>query len=208
MHKLRMVSLNKLTSKTLMTNETVELYIQDRILAKILLPIIPRWVKPNYLTVLRFILIPPVIYLLWQENWSWLVPLFLFAGFTDVLDGSLARVRRQITLWGTIADPAADKLLVGSVAVIFVAREVSFLLAFTMVLMEFLVILGAYSRQRRGEYISANWSGKIKMLLQVMGLVSLFLVQFGLPGAFGLAGIAMLVASLFFAVLSLVTYGL
>ena len=203
-----MTSKASLTSKALMTNETVELYFHDRILAKILLPVIPHWIKPNHLTVLRFILIPPVVYLLWLENWNLLVPLFVFAGSTDMLDGSLARVRKQITLWGTIADPAADKLLIGSVAVLFIAREVSFLLAFILVFMEILIILGAWSRQRRGEYLSANWSGKIKMLLQVMGLVFLFMSKFSWCTWFDELGIAMMIASLPFSIVSLISYGL
>jgi len=203
-----MTSKASLTSKALMTNETVELYFHDRILAKILLPVIPHWIKPNHLTVLRFILIPPVVYLLWLENWNLLVPLFVFAGSTDMLDGSLARVRKQITLWGTIADPAADKLLIGSVAVLFIAREVSFLLAFVLVFMEILIVLGAWSRQRRGEYLSANWSGKIKMLLQVVGLVFLFLSKFGWATWFDEVGIAMMVVSLLFSIVSLISYGL
>ncbi len=196
-----------LTSKTLMTNETVVLCRHDRVLAKILLPIIPAWIKPNHITVLRFFLIPPVAYLTWTENWSVLIPLFLFAGFTDLLDGTLARVRKQITLWGTIADPAADKLLIGSVAVLFLA-QVSFLLAFVLVFLEVLIVLGAYLRKRRGEYISANWSGKIKMFLQVVGLAFLFLAKFGLADYLDTIGISVLVTSLGFAVLSLLTYGL
>ncbi|MDD2785463.1 MAG: CDP-alcohol phosphatidyltransferase family protein [Patescibacteria group bacterium] len=197
-----------LTSRNLMTNETAVLSFHDKILAKIFLPIIPNWIKPNHLTVLRFIMIPPVAYLTWTENWEYMIPMFLIAGFTDVLDGSLARVRKQITLWGTIADPAADKLLIGSVAVLFLSKEVSFLLAFILVFMEVLIVLGAYSRRRRGEYLSANWSGKLKMLLQVFGLSTLLIAQFGYSNILNPLGVGMLVVSLGFAVMSLITYGL
>lgn len=197
-----------LTSRSLMTNETVVLCRHDRILAKIFLPIIPHWIKPNHLTVLRFIMVPFVAYLTWVQNWNWLIPVFLIAGFTDLLDGTLARVRKQITLWGTIADPAADKLLIGSVAVLFLASEISFLLAFTLVFLELLIVLGAYLRQRRGEYISANWSGKIKMLLQVIGIAGLIIAEF--TGLVWLTPVfvVVIVASFIFAIMSLVTYGL
>ncbi|MFA6160933.1 MAG: CDP-alcohol phosphatidyltransferase family protein [Patescibacteria group bacterium] len=197
-----------LTSRNLMTNETAVLSFHDKILAKIFLPIIPNWIKPNHLTVLRFIMIPPVAYLTWTENWEYMIPMFLIAGFTDVLDGSLARVRKQITLWGTIADPAADKLLIGSVAVLFLSKEVSFLLAFILVFMEVLIVLGAYSRRKRGEYLSANWSGKLKMLLQVFGLSTLLIAQFGYSNILNPLGVGMLIVSLGFAVMSLITYGL
>lgn len=197
-----------LTSRSLMTNETAVLSFHDKILAKIFLPIIPNWIKPNHLTVLRFLMIPPVAYLTWTENWVYMIPTFLIAGFTDVLDGSLARVRKQITLWGTIADPAADKLLIGSVAVLFLSKEVSFLLAFLLVFMEVLIVLGAYSRRKRGEYLSANWSGKIKMFLQVSGLSCLLLAQFGLADILNPLGVFLIILSLGFAVTSLITYGL
>ena len=197
-----------LTQKTFMTNETVQLYFQDRVLAKTLIPLIPNWIKPNHLTVLRFFLIPFVIYDMYFEAWPIAIPLFLFAGFTDVLDGSLARVRKQITLWGTIADPTADKLLIGSVACIFIVREVHHLLALGILFVEFLIVLSAYMRKRRGEYVSANGSGKVKMFLQVVGVTCLFLGKlYAAPWLFA-AGTGLLVISLGFAVMSLVSYGL
>lgn len=197
-----------LTSRSLMTNDTIVLYSHDRILAKTVLPLIPKWVKPNHLTVVRFISIPFVAYLTWTENWAWLIPVFILSGLTDMFDGTLARVRKQITLWGTIADPAADKLLIGSVAVLFLAKEVSFLLAFVLVFLEFLIILGAYVRKRRGEYISANWSGKMKMLLQVIAIAGLIIGKLFALAWLTPICVALIITSFFFAIVSLVTYGL
>jgi cardiolipin synthase (CMP-forming) len=200
--------MKRLFETSFMTNETVRLYFHDRIMAQTFVPLIPKFVKPNHITVLRFFLIPFNIYFLWIENWHILIPLFLLTGFTDVLDGSLARLRKQITLWGTIADPAADKILMGSVATIFIVREVDYLLAFTLVLLELLIILGAWSRKSRGEYISANWTGKIKMALQVTGIALLFIGKMtGSPIAF-VSGTVIVVVSLAFAVMSLISYGL
>jgi len=200
--------MKNLFETSFMTNETVKLYFQDHLLAKTLIPLVPRWIKPNHITVLRFFLIPINIYFLWTEQWNILIPLFLFTGFTDLLDGSLARVRKQITLWGTIADPTADKLLMGSVAVIFIVREVDYLLAFTLILLELLIVLGAYSRQKRGEYISANWSGKIKMALQVIGIALLFIGKMTNEPISFIAGTVIVIASLGFAALSIISYGL
>lgn len=201
-------SMKRLFETSFMTNETVRLYFHDRIMAQLFVPLVPKFIRPNHITALRFFLIPFNIYFLWIENWQVLIPLFLFTGFTDILDGSLARLRKQITLWGTIADPAADKLLMGSVATIFVLREVDYLLAFTLVLLELLIVLGAWSRKRRGEYISANWTGKIKMALQVVAITLLFIGKMtGEPITF-MVGTVILVISLGFSVLSLITYGL
>lgn len=197
-----------LTKRNFMTNDTVTLYVQDRVLAKILLPFIPRFITPNHVTLLRLFLIPLNIYFVWTEQFSILLPLFAFTAFTDMVDGALARVRKQITLWGSIMDPAADKLLMASVGGIFIVNQVNYLLAFTMILMEFLIVMGAYSRRRRGEYISANGSGKVKFFLQSVGFgLMLLSVVIGVPWLLWF-GAMMIIASIPFAVVSLMTYGL
>jgi len=197
-----------LTRRSFMTNENVELYIQDRILAKILLPFIPKSVLPNHITGIRFVLIPFNVYYLITEQWSILIPLFIITAFTDMLDGALARVRKQITLWGAILDPTADKLLVASVGGIFLFMEVNKLLALAVIMMEILIVFGAYSRRRHGEYISANGSGKIKMVLQVCAIVCLISAKVFFFSWLTWLGTTLLVISLFFAFLSFVTYGL
>jgi len=191
-----------------MTNENVELYVQDRILAKILLPFIPHWIKPNHVTILRLFLIPFNIYFLFIERWDILIPLFVFTALTDMIDGAMARVRKQITLWGAILDPTADKLLIASVVGIFVVREIHHLLAFTIILLEILIVLGGYMRRRRGEYICANGAGKIKMVLQVFGIGFMFLAK--ITGIIGFTwfGGGLLGISIIFAIISLVTYGI
>ncbi len=192
----------------LMTNETVKLYWHDRILAKTILRLIPRDVRPNHLTILRFLLTPFVLYYLWRENWPVVVPLFLFAALTDALDGSLARTRKQITMWGTVADPAADKLLIGSVVALFVAQEIDIVFATIIIVIELMIILTGLARRRRGEYVSANWYGKLKMLFQVVGVTALLIarwsgIQLFVPFSIGTLSIAIV-----FAVISLLTYGL
>ena len=197
-----------LTRKHFMTNETVELYFQDRILAKIFIPIIPHWIKPNHITILRFILIPFNLYFLVQENWQFLLYLFIFTALTDLVDGALARVRKQITFLGSVLDPLADKIFILSVGGLFILQEVHYILVFTMALLEFLIILGGYVRERRGEYVSANGSGKIKMFLQVLGFSFLLLSKVVGISLFYWIGLVIIVASLPFAVISLITYGL
>jgi CDP-diacylglycerol--glycerol-3-phosphate 3-phosphatidyltransferase len=192
----------------LMTNETVKLYWHDRILAKTLLRLIPRDVRPNHLTILRFLLTPFVLYYLWRENWPVVVPLFLFAALTDALDGSLARTRKQITMWGTVADPAADKLLIGSVVALFVAQEIDVVFATIIIVIELMIILTGLARRRRGEYVSANWYGKLKMLFQVAGVTMLLIARWSGIQLFVPFSIGTLSVAIVFAVVSLLTYGL
>lgn len=193
----------------LMTNENVTLYAHDRWLDQTLLRLIPRDVKPNHLTMLRVILTPFILYYLWFEAWSVVVPLFLFAALTDVLDGSIARTRKQITMWGTVADPVADKLLIGSVVVLFVAQEVNLIFAGIIVLIELLIVLTAVIRNHRGrEYYSANWYGKLKMVFQVIGVTALLVARWSGLELFVPFSIGTLSVAIAFAVMSLYTYGL
>jgi len=190
----------------LMTNENIVLAPHDKIMGAVFVRWLPRFVRPNQLTVLRVILTPIVLWLLWSEQWSWAFWLFLFAALTDALDGSLARLRKQITLWGTMADPVADKLLIGSAVVVFVAREVNVLFAAVIVSVELLIVAGALYRRRQGRYASANHYGKIKMLLQVTGVALLILAKISglhLATPFGVGTLSLAIA---FAVLSLLTY--
>jgi len=192
----------------LMTNETIKLYWHDHLLAKTILRFIPRDVRPNHITILRVILTPFVLYFLWRHDWAVVVPLFLFAALTDAIDGSLARTRKQITLWGTVADPAADKLLIGSVVFLFVAKEISMEFATIILVIELLIILTGAVRRRRGEYVSANWYGKMKMVFQVVGVTALLIAKWSGVDLFVPFSIGTFSIGIVFAVISLLTYGL
>lgn len=191
-----------------MTNENVRLYPHDKVLAKTVIRLIPGFVRPNHFTVLRLLMTPFVLVALWEELWLVALVAFLFAASTDALDGSLARIRKQITMWGTMADPIADKLLVGSVVLLFVAREVNPIFAGFIVLIEFMIAGGAIYRKRRGIMSSANEFGKIKMFLQVLGVAILLAAKLlGMPTAVPFA-VGTLAVAIVFAIVSLFTYGI
>ena len=190
----------------LMTNENVREYPHDKVLKYTLLPLIPDWITPNMVTVLRAILVPFNLYYVWREDWAVAVPFFLLTAFTDVLDGSLARTRKEISLWGTIADPIADKLLIGSVVILFVAREINVMFAAVMLIIEGLIALMAYRRFSKGDISSANWFGKIKMFLQCTGVTALLIARWSgivmfVPFSKGVLSLAIV-----FAIISLYTY--
>ncbi|MEI7512178.1 MAG: CDP-alcohol phosphatidyltransferase family protein [Candidatus Uhrbacteria bacterium] len=190
----------------LMTNENIVLAPHDRFMGAVFVRWLPRFLRPNHFTVLRIILTPFVLGLLWTKHWPAALALFLFAALTDAIDGSMARLRKQITLWGTMADPVADKLLIGSAVIVFVAREVNMSFAVVMVLVELLIIAGALYRRRQGRYASANHYGKIKMLLQVIGVALLILAKLAGLHLVAPFGVGVLSLAIVFAVLSLLTY--
>ncbi len=191
----------------LMTNENVRLFFHDKIIEKTLLRLIPKELKPNHLTIFRVLITPLVLYFLWFENWAMVVPIFLLAALTDVLDGSLARTRKQITLWGTAADPVADKLLIGTVVILFVAKEINPIFAAIIVLIEMMIVITGAIRHRKTGFISANWYGKMKMLLQVAGVTALLIARWSGLDMFVPLSIGTLSLATVFALISLYTYG-
>lgn len=179
----------------------------DKILVKILLPIIPKWVTPNMVTWFRFITIPFVIYLLVQESYTYGLILFAVSSFSDAIDGSLARTRNQVTDWGKMFDPLADKLLVGSAVLILVSRFLNIYLTATIIGLEFFLILGAYYRKRtQGIPIEAEVSGKVKMVLQSLGVLSILLSVAFHISAFLVIAQYLLYLAIVFAIISLVVY--
>ncbi len=72
------------------------------------------WTAPNQLTLLRLIFVPFVIINVMDSNYGWALVLFVLAGLSDALDGTLARMLDQKTVLGQYLDPIADKLLLSS----------------------------------------------------------------------------------------------
>ncbi|MGD2031067.1 MAG: CDP-alcohol phosphatidyltransferase family protein [Gammaproteobacteria bacterium] len=66
---------------------------------------------PNALCVLRMLLVAPVVWLLLAGEYAWVLVVFFLAGFTDGLDGFLAKRFDWRSRLGGILDPLADKLL-------------------------------------------------------------------------------------------------
>jgi cardiolipin synthase len=69
---------------------------------------------PNQLTLLRMIFLPFIVINLVKHDFKWALALFVLAGFSDGLDGLLARTLHQQTLLGQYLDPIADKLLMST----------------------------------------------------------------------------------------------
>jgi cardiolipin synthase len=72
----------------------------------------------NQLTLLRIVFVPVFVILLVYDQLGWALAIFLAAGITDVLDGTIARRYGQKTRIGAFLDPIADKLLMTSSVVI------------------------------------------------------------------------------------------
>jgi CDP-diacylglycerol--glycerol-3-phosphate 3-phosphatidyltransferase len=194
-------------------SETVQptapkLYVHDYFMKAVFLPLVPRFVRPNHVTALRLLLIPFVLWLLFSENYAWGIPLFLIAAFTDALDGSIARVRNQITAWGIFFDPVADKLLIGGVALVVALKYFHPVLVFAAIGLDLMPSILWMTTRRAGIMMMANKWGKTKMVLQVISMSLLLLgVMTNTPNLI-LAGEGTLGLSLVFALIAVITYSL
>lgn len=150
--------------------------VTDKVVARLCLWAFPCRVRPNHLTVLRLVLIPVVLVLLHLDLRWWAFGVFLAAMCTDFIDGAMARLRDQITIFGTYADPIADKLLVAAVLAwvghsYLVVQIMLALIAVELVL----TAIGARILLRTKTLRPANTFGKLKMIVQSVALV-LFLI--------------------------------
>lgn len=156
----------------------------------------------------RFVLTPLVVWLVWIGEYSWGVPLFLLVAFTDTIDGSMARTRNQITKWGIVFDPIADKFLVGSILVVLVIRKLSLYLGLTIIGLELVVALAGLYSHRQNRVFMANNLGKAKMCLQVTGLTILLISAWtGIPALHSLATI-ILATAVVFSLANIVAFGI
>ncbi len=69
---------------------------------------------PNQLTLLRMVFVPFIVIHLVEGRYLWALVVFVIAGFSDGLDGLLARKLHQQTILGQYLDPIADKLLLST----------------------------------------------------------------------------------------------
>ena len=134
---------------------------------------------PNKLTVLRILLIPVfMVVLYWGFSGSTYVALaiFIIASLTDMLDGKIARKYHLVTDFGQFADPLADKMLVTAAMLWFV--EIGQMPAWALLIViirEFAVSGLRMVASDKGRVIAAGWSGKVKTASTMVCIVLMFL---------------------------------
>ena len=106
---------------------------------------------------------------------------FIIASITDKLDGYIARSRNQVTTFGKFLDPLADKILVLSALVMLVEYgKIPGWIPVIVLAREFIVSgYRLIAVEKGGEVIAANIWGKIKTVTQMIGIIFMFLDQFG-----------------------------
>ena len=138
---------------------------------------VPNLNLPNVLTLIRLLLVPVFAFLLPQSQEStqirwWATFVFGVAALTDLIDGYLARKYQLITNVGKIADPIADKLLIGT-ALIALSLEGTTSWWFTIVILarEIAITLLRFKVINRG-VIPASRGGKAKTISQIVAILA------------------------------------
>ncbi|KQN98690.1 MULTISPECIES: CDP-diacylglycerol--glycerol-3-phosphate 3-phosphatidyltransferase [unclassified Arthrobacter] len=142
-------------------------------------PAVPVLNIANVLTVVRILLVPFFIWFLLLDDgggglFRWLaVATFAVAIYTDKLDGDLARSRGLITDFGKIADPIADKLLIGSALILLsVLGELWWWVTIVILVREIGITLLRFAVIRYG-VMPASRGGKLKTVVQTVAILLL-----------------------------------
>ena len=137
---------------------------------------------PNKLTLLRIIMIPAFVVLLYLDfpfNNLVALAVFILASITDTLDGYIARKYNLITDFGKFMDPIADKLLVTAAMLVFVDwHMMPAWVVIVVVAREFIVSALRLVAANNGRVIAAGWAGKVKT---ASTMICICIMLLGLP---------------------------
>ena len=99
---------------------------------------------PNAISILRIALIPPILILILRGSFGWALALFWLAGFSDGLDGYLAKRFDWHTRLGALLDPVADKLLVAGLFITLAyTQDIPVWLAAVVIVRDVVIVAGA-----------------------------------------------------------------
>ena len=173
---------------------------------------------PNKLTILRMLMIPLfVLFFEWKSlplNYFLAFAMFGIASLTDLFDGKLARKYNLVSDFGKLMDPLADKVLVTSALVCFVAEASAATPSWVVILIlarEFLVTSLRLLAAAKGVVLAADKWGKYKTATTMTWiLVDLFLMEFTILidwcSLFGWLHPILMYLSLFFTIYSGANY--
>lgn len=120
------------------------------------------WTVPNALSVLRLLGVPVFFWLILAEHDWWALMVLMVSGFTDYLDGKLARALNQMSKLGQVLDPAADRLYILATIVALAIRDIIpvWLVAILIAREVFIACLGPILRTHRLPLPPVSFIGK------------------------------------------------
>lgn len=137
---------------------------------------------PNILTLVRMGMVPAVVVCFLADAPFWALALFLLAGATDVLDGYLARKNNQITSFGQVMDPLADKLMLMTTLICLCATaRIPLAVPIIIAVKECTMIAVAALLYRKHIVLPANIFGKLATVLFTVAVLLSFLSDYVAP---------------------------
>lgn len=170
------------------------------------------WNAANAVTIARIALVPVFVWTLLMEGGDSVVwrlvatGVFLVAALSDRLDGYLARSRGLVTDLGKLLDPIADKLLIGSALVLLSWLGEVWWWVTIVVLARELVVTLVRMAVLRYAVIPASRGGKLKTVLQSVGITLYLLPLAHLPAWIGVVAGVVLGAAVVVTVVTGVEY--
>lgn len=146
-------------------------------------PSFPWYQLPNYLTYVRALAIPALIYTFYQPNMHIVAGiLFAIASFTDWLDGYLARRWDITSPFGAFLDPVADKLMVSTSLILLAGRYGARVAVPAAIILAREIAVSALREwmAQRGERdaVKVGFQGKVKTALTMVALTVLLFVPY------------------------------
>ncbi len=133
----------------------------------------------NSLTVLRIVAIPFILVLMQADtppSGLYATGVFIAAFITDWLDGFIARKKNQVTRFGKMLDPLADKLLIGSALIMLISLDrVPVWMVIVIISREIAVTWLRASLAGKGFILAADRWGKNKTFFQALSLIPLII---------------------------------
>ncbi len=162
---------------------------------------------PNALTMFRMLLVPAFAWAYYRMTPAVALVLYLAASFTDFLDGYLARKLNQITNFGKLFDPLADKLMqVMMLYCLYSTGHVPGWVLAVMIVKEALMLAGSAYMLKKKVVVYSNIWGKAATCAFIAALVLIY--PWHEIDALRTAGNVILYAALALSVLSMALYGL
>ena len=128
---------------------------------------------PNYLTILRLILVPIIFILILKENYITAFIFFSIANITDILDGYIARKYNLITDWGKLMDPLADKITqISTISALIIKKIIPFWILVIITIKELTMIIVAFVLYKKEIVtVHSKWYGKAATILFFIAIV-------------------------------------
>ena len=163
---------------------------------------------PNILTIIRFLLIPLIIFYIFTGNFILAFVFFTISGLTDILDGFIARKFNLISNFGKLMDPLADKLTqICTLASLVLTNIIPIWILLIVLLKEFIMIIGASFLYGKDVVVYSKWYGKLATVLFFIAIIfSLLLKQYEVNGVWKNLDLGLFTLALISTVFSLIMY--